>query len=240
MARKIVLLPGDGIGPEIIEPAVRVLDAVAPGEFEYESHAFGGAAIDAHGVALTDETLAACRGADAVLLAAVGGPKYDTLPRDKRPERGLLAIRAGMGLYANLRPAILYPELAAYRISEAALDTGENPVRVFVFEVSGNYFDALRIQPYLGRFFHAADEHGPNSAPYVVLSYSYWHSRLQGDHGVVVHRGHLIARLDPCVAHHRCVAVADHYGEGDDSGADELAPNANRVRCDVAHHWSVQ
>ena len=75
MARKIVLLPGDGIGPEIIEPAVRVLDAVAPGELEYESHPFGGASIDAHGTALTDETLNACRGADAVLLAAVGGPK---------------------------------------------------------------------------------------------------------------------------------------------------------------------
>ncbi len=78
-----------------------------------------------------------------------------------------------------------FDSLAAYRITEAGLDTGENPSRVFLFEVSGNYFDALRIQPYLGRFFHASDERGPNSAPYIVLSYAYWHTHFQDDRGVV-------------------------------------------------------
>ncbi len=105
MPKRIVLLPGDGIGPEIIEPAVEVLDAAAPGEFTYERHVFGGASIDAHGTALTDETLAACRRSDAVLLAAVGGPKWDTTdPAKPRPEQGLLGLRKGLGLFANLRP----------------------------------------------------------------------------------------------------------------------------------------
>jgi predicted permease len=75
--------------------------------------------------------------------------------------------------------------LAAYRITEAGLDTGANPSSVFLFETSGNYFDVLGIQPYLGRFFHASDEHGPNSAPYIVLSYAYWHTRFQDHRGVV-------------------------------------------------------
>ncbi len=92
MAHHIVTLPGDGIGPELIAPALRVLDAV--GDFSYEEHLFGGASIDAHGTALTDEVLEACRGADAVLLAAVGGPKWDTTdPAKPRPEQGLLGLR---------------------------------------------------------------------------------------------------------------------------------------------------
>ena len=103
MAR-IVTLPGDGIGPEVLASALEVLRAVAD-DLEYEEHPFGGAAIDAHGTALTDETLAACRRADAVLLAAVGGPKWDsTDPGAPRPEQGLLGLRKGLGLYANLRP----------------------------------------------------------------------------------------------------------------------------------------
>jgi 3-isopropylmalate dehydrogenase len=112
MAARVILLPGDGIGPEIIGPAVEVLDAVAPGRFEYEEHVFGGASIDEHGTALTDETLAACRAADAVLLAAVGGPKWDTTDPDKpRPEQGLLGLRKGLGLFANLRPVKPLPAL---------------------------------------------------------------------------------------------------------------------------------
>ena len=104
-AHRIVTLPGDGIGPEIMAPTLQLLDAVAPGGFEYEEHLFGGASIDAHGTALTDETLDACRSADAVLLAAVGGPKWDTTDPDKpRPEQGLLGLRKGLGLFANLRP----------------------------------------------------------------------------------------------------------------------------------------
>ena len=75
--------------------------------------------------------------------------------------------------------------LAAYRIAEAGLDTGENSAPVFLFETSGNYFDVLRIQPHLGRFFHDSDERGPNSAPYIVLAYAYWHTHFQDDRGVV-------------------------------------------------------
>jgi 3-isopropylmalate dehydrogenase len=110
MAKHIVLLPGDGIGPEIARAAVEVLGAVT--ELDYEQHLFGGASIDAHGTALTEETLEACRRADAVLLAAVGGPKWDTTdPSKPRPEQGLLGLRKGMGLFANLRPVRPLPAL---------------------------------------------------------------------------------------------------------------------------------
>jgi 3-isopropylmalate dehydrogenase len=103
MATSIAVLPGDGIGPEITAPTVEILSRL--GDFEFAEHAFGGASIDAHGTALTDETLAACRAADAVLLAAVGGPKWDTTdPTAPRPEQGLLGLRKALGLYANLRP----------------------------------------------------------------------------------------------------------------------------------------
>jgi 3-isopropylmalate dehydrogenase len=102
-APRIVLLPGDGIGPEIVAATRRLLEAL--GEFEFEERLVGGASIDAHGTALTEEVLEACRGADAVLLGAVGGPKWDTTdPGKPRPEQGLLGLRKGMGLYANLRP----------------------------------------------------------------------------------------------------------------------------------------
>ncbi len=101
--RKIVLLPGDGIGPEVVAATTRVLDAV--GEFSYDERLIGGAAIDATGTALPDETLDACRQADALLLGAVGGPKWDTTdPTRPRPEQGLLGIRKALGLFANLRP----------------------------------------------------------------------------------------------------------------------------------------
>jgi 3-isopropylmalate dehydrogenase len=111
MAQHIVLLPGDGIGPEIIGCAVEVLDAVGV-DLEYEEHLFGGASIDAHGTALTDETLNACKNADAVLLAAVGGPTWDTTDPDKpRPEQGLLGLRTGLNLFANLRPVKPIPAL---------------------------------------------------------------------------------------------------------------------------------
>src|ERR687888_2213005 len=103
MATSIAVLPGDGIGPEITAPTLEILSKL--GDFEFAEHAFGGASIDAHGTALTDETLAACRAADAVLLAAVGGPKWDTTDSGApRPEQGLLGLRKALGLYANLRP----------------------------------------------------------------------------------------------------------------------------------------
>jgi 3-isopropylmalate dehydrogenase len=103
MAASIAVLPGDGIGPEITAPTLDVLSRL--GEFTFAEHPFGGASIDAYGTALTDETLAACRAADAVLLAAVGGPKWDTTDASApRPEQGLLGLRKALGLYANLRP----------------------------------------------------------------------------------------------------------------------------------------
>jgi 3-isopropylmalate dehydrogenase len=107
----VVVLPGDGIGPEVAEPAVQVLRELAR-DVTTEEHLFGGASIDAHGTALTDEVLQACRSSDAVLLAAVGGPKWDTTdPTKPRPEQGLLGLRKGMGLYANLRPVRPVPAL---------------------------------------------------------------------------------------------------------------------------------
>jgi len=109
-APRIVLLPGDGIGPEIVGAARRLLEAL--GEFEFGEELMGGCSIDAHGTALTDEVLDACRSADAVLLGAVGGPKWDTTdPAAPRPEQGLLGLRKGMGLYANLRPVRPSPAL---------------------------------------------------------------------------------------------------------------------------------
>jgi len=111
MSPRVVTLPGDGIGPEILAPAVDLLKRFV-GDAEIDEHLFGGASIDVHGVALTDATLAACRAADAVLLAAVGGPKWDTTdPAKPRPEQGLLGLRKGLGLYANLRPVRPLPAL---------------------------------------------------------------------------------------------------------------------------------
>ena len=115
MEFKIALIPGDGIGPEIVEQAVSVMEAVGKKfghTFTYENLLLGGAAIDACGKPYPDGTAEKCKSCDAVLLGAVGGPKWDDLPADLRPEKGLLAIRKDLGLYANLRPAVLRPALA--------------------------------------------------------------------------------------------------------------------------------
>lgn len=115
MNAHIVTLPGDGIGPDVTDQAVRVLETIAAKfghTFTFEPHAIGGNAIDATGSALPQETLDACRKADAILLGAVGGPKWDDPKAKTRPEDGLLAIRKGLGLYANLRPVKPHPALA--------------------------------------------------------------------------------------------------------------------------------
>ncbi|ATR78993.1 3-isopropylmalate dehydrogenase [Moraxella osloensis] len=114
MTKQIAVLEGDGIGPEIIGQAVKVLDKLIEQGLDarYEYGLLGGAAYDAHGSPYPEATQNLCRKADAVLLGAVGGPQYDNLERSVRPERGLLAIRKDLNLFANLRPAILYPELA--------------------------------------------------------------------------------------------------------------------------------
>src|ERR687885_2185524 len=111
MAKTIVTLPGDGIGPEVTAAAVEVLNELRD-DLAFEEHPIGGDSIDAHGTALTDEVLEACKASDAVLLAAVGGPKWDTTdPTKPRPEQGLLGLRKGLGLYANLRPVRPLPAL---------------------------------------------------------------------------------------------------------------------------------
>src|SRR5689334_15783580 len=139
MAKRIVLLPGDGIGPEIAAPAVEVLNAVVPGELEFEEHPFGGASIDAHGTAMTEETLVACKAADAVLLAAVGGPKWDTTDPDKpRPEQGLLGLRKGLGLFANLRPVKPIPAL--YEASPLKRELIERTDLLVVRELTGGIY----------------------------------------------------------------------------------------------------
>ena len=114
MNATIVLLPGDGIGPEVVKEARLVLEAVAKRhghQFKFTEHLLGGCAIDATGTAMPDETLAACKAADAVLLGAVGGPKWDDPAAKVRPEQGLLGLRKGMQLYANLRPVRPMPAL---------------------------------------------------------------------------------------------------------------------------------
>src|SRR3954464_6171233 len=136
--RKIVTLPGDGIGPEVLASALMVLDVVAP-DLTYEEHIIGGASIDAHGTALTDETLAACRASDAVLLAAVGGPKWDTPDPDQpRPEQGLLGLRAGLGLFANLRPVRPLPAL--YDASPLRREIIERTDLLVVRELTGGIY----------------------------------------------------------------------------------------------------
>ena len=168
MSKRIVTLPGDGIGPEVMAPALDVLRAQAEVEIEehvfggaaidahgialtdevldavgadcsYEEHLFGGASIDGHGIALTDETLDACRSADAVLLGAVGGPKWDTTdPSKPRPEQGLLGLRKGLGLFANLRP--VRPVPALYDASPLRREIIERTNLLVVRELTGGIY----------------------------------------------------------------------------------------------------
>jgi 3-isopropylmalate dehydrogenase len=136
-APRLVLLPGDGIGPEIMAAARLVLEEL--GEFDYEERLVGGASIDAHGTALTDEVLEACKQSDAVLLAAVGGPKWDTTdPGAPRPEQGLLGLRKGLGLFANLRP--VRPSPALLDASPLKRDRIEGTDLLVVRELTGGIY----------------------------------------------------------------------------------------------------
>src|SRR5680860_162095 len=134
---RVVLLPGDGIGPEIVAATRRVLERV--GEFEFTEQSMGGCSIDAHGVALTDEVLGACRESDAILLGAVGGPKWDTTdPTKPRPEQGLLGLRKGLGLFANLRP--VRPSPALVEASPLRRERIEGTDLIVVRELTGGIY----------------------------------------------------------------------------------------------------
>ena len=126
-ARRLLVLPGDGIGPEIVDEAVKVLDAAAIAfelDFERERRLVGGAAYDAAGDPLPEDTLEAARAADAIIFGSIGGPRWDDVERDKRPERGLLRLRSELGLFANLRPAMLFPQLAGASSLKAEVVSG--------------------------------------------------------------------------------------------------------------------
>jgi 3-isopropylmalate dehydrogenase len=141
LTHTIALLPGDGIGPEITAPTVELLNRL--GDFAFEEHLFGGCSIDAHGTALTDEVTDACKRADAVLLAAVGGPKWDTTdPAKPRPEQGLLGLRKALGLYANLRP--VRPTPALYDASPLKREIIEGTDLLVMRELTGGLYFGRR------------------------------------------------------------------------------------------------
>jgi 3-isopropylmalate dehydrogenase len=143
MKDEIATIPGDGIGPDVVKVAVEVLEAVAARfsfELSFTEAPMGGAAIDAFGEALPASSLATCRRSDAVLLGAVGGPKWDNLPGNKRPEAGLLGIRAGLGVFANLRPALMFPQLAGACPLKPSLVEGGLDILVVRELTGGIYF----------------------------------------------------------------------------------------------------
>ena len=162
---KIALLPGDGIGPEIVREAARVLDALRRDGLPIETEAapIGGAGHDAAGHPLPESTLKLAKAADAVLLGAVGGPKYDTLPRELRPEQGILGIRKALGLFANLRPAILYPELAGASSLKPEVVAGLD--LMIIRELTGDIYFG---QPRGRRRNAAGDEEGYDTMLYSV------------------------------------------------------------------------
>jgi 3-isopropylmalate dehydrogenase len=160
---KIAILPGDGIGPEIIKQAKRVLDVLrADGiKIEIEHGAIGGAGYDADRDPLPESTLKLARQADAVLLGAVGGPQYDTLPRESRPEQGLLRIRKELNLFANLRPAVVFPELA--NASSLRPELVENLDLMILRELTGDIYFG---QPRGRRSLDNGDEEGFDTMRY--------------------------------------------------------------------------
>jgi len=163
MNASIVLLPGDGIGPEVIDQAERVLVDIGDRfghTFEVAREEIGGVAIDRYGTALPDRTLEACQASDAVLLGAVGGPKWDDPNAEVRPEQGLLKIRKELGLFANLRPITVFPQLAAASPLRAELMAGVDIL--FVRELTGGI--------YFGE--HTSESHPSGEAAHSTMSYT--------------------------------------------------------------------
>ena len=172
----IGVLPGDGIGPEITSVAVAVLEGVAASsagqlELHFEEGLIGGAAIDALGAPLPDSTLEMCRSKDAVLLAAIGGYKWDTLPSASRPERGLLALRAGLKCFANLRPAVVLPQLAGASTLKEEVVSGVD--LMVVRELTGGiYFGEPRVRcgyPSVFSFFSEQSRTHKHTHTYVLI-----------------------------------------------------------------------
>lgn len=160
MKKHIALVPGDGIGVDIVSEAVKVLDRLAKKfghEFTYTSYLAGGCAIDATGKPLPEETLKGCQESDSVLLGAVGGPAWDKLPSNLRPEKALLGLRGGMGLFCNLRPAILYKQLA-----------GACPLKA---EIVGEGLDIMVVRELTGGIYFGQRGRDENGA-YDTMSYT--------------------------------------------------------------------
>lgn len=146
MKKHIAVIPGDGIGPDITAEALRVLDRIGQRydhQFVTTEYLAGGASLDAEDTPLPEKTLQACKAADAVLLGSLGGPKWDTLPSEKRPEKGLLGLRAGLGLFCNLRPAIMYRQLADACPLKAEV-VGEDLDIMVVRELTGGIYFGKR------------------------------------------------------------------------------------------------
>ena len=163
--RKVLVLPGDGIGPEVTSQAVRVLEVVAEhdGSFALDYADFGGMAFDKHGSPLPEETLASALGADAVLLGAVGAPKYDQLASELRPEKALLKLRSALGVFANIRPVRSYPGLAKLR----CITSGELRIEIFRELTGGIYFGEPR------------GVKGKGSGRYAFNTMAYTHAEIQ-------------------------------------------------------------
>ena len=168
----IALIPGDGIGPEIVSGAVTVLDAVSKKyghKFNYQEVYMGGCAIDKYGVPLPQETVDICKKSDSVLLGAVGGPKWDTTdPSKPRPEQGLLAIRKGLGLYANLRPVVIFNALADASTLKPSVIDGVDCV--IVRELTGGLYFGERERTY--DVAGAGVDGAPGQQAYDTLMYS--------------------------------------------------------------------